>query len=217
MTSIKIDESKLYVYPSGGVNQAIFKPLDKLKLRANYNLSDDYFICSYISAIIDNKGWETFYLASEKLVEKNNNIHFVVVGNGSKEGAFKEKVSKNNLSSNYTFFDRVAQKKLPAFYNLSDLFIFPTHKESLGLVGVEALSCGVPVIASNIGATQEYVENGKNGYLFEVGNEIELIEKISQVIKMNNLDSLKENALKSSRRFESNFCTDLLLEKLKEI
>ncbi len=215
--SFQIIDAKIFVYPSGGVNQAVFKPLNKSDLRTKYKLDNNFFICSYISSIIKEKGWETFYLASQILIEKNTNIHFVVVGNGADERIFKAKVSNNNLTSYYTFFDRAEQSVLPEFFNLSDLFIFPTHKESLGLVGLEALSCGIPVLASHIGATQQYIEEGKNGYLFELKNEKELAEKINIVWKKDNLKLLKENALLSSIKFESEFCTNLLLEKLKEI
>ena len=87
--SFQILDAKIVVYPSGGVNQAIFKPLNKSDLRTKYKLDHNFFICSYISSIIKEKGWETFYLASQILIEKNTNIHFVVVGNGTDERTFK--------------------------------------------------------------------------------------------------------------------------------
>ena len=57
--------------------------------------------------------------------------------------------------------------------------MFPSKRnESLGLVGVEALACGVPVIGSNIGGIPGFIEEGKNGFLFDPDNEHSLVEKV---------------------------------------
>ena len=56
---------------------------------------------------------------------------------------------------------------MPQFYNSCDILLFPTHHESLGLVGLEAMACNKPVVGSNCTALPEYIIPGKTGELFE--------------------------------------------------
>ena len=66
-----------------------------------------------------------------------------------------------------------------------DVFVFPTYGESLGLVGLEAMSCGVPVIASNIGGPKGYIVSGENGLLFKPKDANDLSLKIKEYFTFN--------------------------------
>jgi len=73
--------------------------------------------------------------------------------------------------------------ELPSFYQDADLCVIPSiWPEPFGIAAVEAMACGKPVIASNIGGLKKIVENGKTGYLFEPGNCSELAEKLRILI-----------------------------------
>ena len=70
-------------------------------------------------------------------------------------------------------------------YLLMDCFIFPsTLKESLGLVGLEAMACGIPVIASDSHGPTDYIEDRKNGFLFSTGDICSLIDKVDYYYKL---------------------------------
>ena len=111
-------------------------------------------------------------------------------------------------------------EQLSELYGTVDFMIFPTTlKESLGLVGVEALTCGCPVIGSNIGCLPEYIKNGYNGYLFECGNPEDLAAKIETYYHLD-IDFqklLRLNAYKSSRRYDSVIVAGKMIEVLKDV
>jgi glycosyltransferase involved in cell wall biosynthesis len=109
------------------------------------------------------------------------------------------------------------QKKLFDIYNRIDILIFPTKREgeSLGLVALEAMACGTPVIASNFAAPKYYVIDGVNGYKFEISNVESLVFKIYSFYKLslNNKNKLSNSARKTAAKFSS----DESLKRLEKI
>ena len=98
------------------------------------------------------------------------------------------------------------QKSLADIYNRFHVFVFPTEKESLGLVGLEAMACGVPVIASDVPGPSDYVKHNYNGYLFEEGNPRELSKNLTYYMALKDTERLRliNNSLDTARAFDSN-------------
>jgi D-inositol-3-phosphate glycosyltransferase len=69
------------------------------------------------------------------------------------------------IDGKVTFLDAVPHEALPLYYNAADICVVPSYYESFGLVAVEAMACGVPVIASRVGGLKETVQDGQTGYL----------------------------------------------------
>ena len=85
---------------------------------------------------------------------------------------------------------------------MGDVFVFPSREEPLGLVGIEALTCGLPVIGTEIGGIKDYLVDNFNGLLFEPQNSNQLAEKISALINNpDHLEYLKTNTKKDLNEF----------------
>lgn len=98
--------------------------------------------------------------------------------------------------------------------------IFPTMLyESLGLVGIEAMACGCPVIGSNIGCLPEYIKDGITGFLFESGNSHELAERITYFYKLTDeqRNTMRIQAVKTAHQYDSDEISRMLISKMKEI
>ena len=173
-----IDETKIYVYPSGGINTKVFYPKNKEELRKKHN-SKENFTIGYVSHINNKKGWYEFLQASEKFKkEVNDDIQVIVVGTGQNEEEFEKELSQLAIKENVKRYKKLTQIELSEVFNLLDLYIFPTKEnESLGLVGLEAMACGVPVIGSNIAGVPSYLEDEKEGFLVKVGDVEDIYEK----------------------------------------
>ncbi|MPM88424.1 D-inositol-3-phosphate glycosyltransferase [bioreactor metagenome] len=113
------------------------------------------------------------------------------------------------------------QKQLRKIYNSMDVLIFPTEREgeSLGLVGLEAMACGTPVVGSDIGGLKDYIIDGYNGYKFEPGNVTDLEEKLSHYLSKNDKEKLEfeYNAIETSREYEVNNIKKEIIEIFKRI
>jgi len=74
---------------------------------------------------------------------------------------------------------RVPYKDMPELYQSADILLFPTVREGFGLAAAEAMACGLPVVATNCSALPELIDNGKGGFLCELGNVDEFASRVN--------------------------------------
>ncbi|MBQ9023716.1 MAG: O-antigen ligase family protein [Bacilli bacterium] len=201
-----VDENKIFVYPSGGVNTDMFVNIDMSISKKECNLKEEYNYIGYASRIEKNKGWDTFLKAIKLLKDENKigNKRFLIVGSGSEEKDMNKMMKELDIVDYIETRSLVSPEELVNIYNSLQIFVFPTYRESesLGLVGLEAMSCETFVIASeNFGPT-DYVRNMKNGLFFKGQDFVDLKNKILEYDKLNNeqrkkiLKKARETALK---------------------
>ena len=78
------------------------------------------------------------------------------------------------LENSVTFTGRVDHNDLPHYYSAADLLVLPSHTESFGLVGLEALACGTPVLSTRVGAMDRIISSGKTGLLVPAADPLSL-------------------------------------------
>lgn len=173
-----LDPEKIFVSPSGGIDAKFFRKPSSITASGNQMPR-----IGYVSRIDSGKGWDTFLKALSAL--KLNGLKFkaVIAGRGAQTPMMLQMISDLQLTDCVDYLGPVAQDELPKLYATFDLFIFPSIlRESLGLVGLEAMAAGVPIIAGNMAGPTEYVKHNINGYLFQPGNHTELSKAISSFI-----------------------------------
>lgn len=118
---------------------------------------------------------DTFYSLKQK-----SNIPFqvILIGDGFQRAELEEKVKSYNLESIISFKGWQDKEKLREFYRTSDCIINPSLYEGMPNVLLEAMACGLPVIASNVAGNDMLVEMGVNGFLFNLENPEKLIEHL---------------------------------------
>ena len=199
-----VPSDKLFVSPSGGVDSKVFYKEDMVK-----NASD-VFRVGFVSRISYKKGWDTFIDACSLLEDKN--FEFIIVGNGPEMGLMQEKISEKGIEDRIRYYDLLPQDKLRTVYNEIDVFVFPTEREgeSLGLVALEAMACGRPVIASDYAAPAKYVVDGVNGFKFEMGNPTHLADKLEsfRTLSKEKRKELEDGAILTAKQYDK--------EKVKE-
>lgn len=180
LSKFNYDKDKVFISPSGGIDKSIFHKINDC--RQKLNIQNDDFIIGYISRIDIGKGWDTFVDAMIEVHKYRPNIKAIIIGHGDQVNDLKQQIY--NLDY-ITFIEGLKRKELPTYYSAFNVFVFPTRlQESLGLVGLEAMACGTPVIGSNIGALPTFIHHDKNGFLFQPGDSEDLANCILKFIQM---------------------------------
>lgn len=199
------DINQVYVSPSGGVDKTIFRERDTVR--------QDAFIAGYVSRIDKGKGWDLFVKSIYKLKQIGVNIRGVIVGKGAQVEELCNMINDYNLKDSIIYYGGVSHDKLPGIYSSFDVFCNCSQlEESLGLVTLEAMACGVPVIGSHKGAIVECVKNGYNGFLFKEGDEEDLKDRILNYIELS--DEQKAIMKRNSVLFSNNFDTYRVMSEI---
>jgi len=183
---------------SPGVSYDIFYPIDFKKLKSHqnsYNIDPNSIVLFFAGNAIKRKGLDILLTALSHLqIEQLNKITLIICSNGPEVEKTRNRLNQiPNLNNSTIFLNKVSQSELNILYNIATLFIFPSREEPLGLVGLEALACGTPVIGSNVGGIPEYI-NSDNGYLFDPNKPKDLSRIIGSLIDNPDIiESLKKN------------------------
>ena len=211
-----LSSERIFVSPSGGVSDFFYESVKKdIPIKEKKP-----FVIGYVSRIDQKKGWDVFLSAISILRNQGFACKAIIAGRGAQENDLWKLIEKLDLNDDVNYVGPVQYEKLPELYSLFDIFVFPTClEESLGLVGLEAMACGVPVIGSRIGGLMDYISDGKNGYLFSPGNIIELTEKIKAFVSLSMKDKneMQNAAMQTALLFKSTDILSSLYLKLKEL
>lgn len=195
-------KSPIVVY--NAVNLNFFKPLDKKIFKRRTVIS--------IGALNKRKGHEYVLKAIPKVLEKNKDINFLIIGKGSEKKNLKRLVEELNISTNVTFMDFVPNEKLPLFYSSCEFFVLATLYDSFGIVFAEAMACGIPVVSTDVAAVPEVVGDG--GILVEPRNLDQLTEAMLKLLNDENLrQKLSKKALEQAKKFS----IERRIDKIEEI
>lgn len=175
-----IPEEKLIVIPNG-ININKFRPTNVDDLREKLNLSGKVILT--VGRIEKQKGYHLLLKILPDIL-KNHDVKLVIVGTGSYLPNLKKMAVKLDISDKVIFTGKVSDNDLLKYYNLADIFAFPTLRmEGLPLVILEAMACEIPVVASRIGGIPTVIENGRDGFLIEPSNLKELKDKILMLLE----------------------------------
>lgn len=174
------DDLRHLVSPSGrieivpcGTDVDNFQPLSKAEARQELGLDRDERIVLYVGRFDPRKGIETLVRACAKLAESDSpKFRLVIVGGSdpqAADGAEKSRiegiVNSLGLEAIVDFVGMVGHARLPMYYTAADVCVVPSHYEPFGLVAIEAMACGTPVVASAVGGLKFTVIPEETGLL----------------------------------------------------
>jgi N-acetyl-alpha-D-glucosaminyl L-malate synthase BshA len=178
--------------------------------KKRYAPNNEKIIC-HVSNFRKVKRIEDVIIAFEG-ISKEIDAKLLLVGDGP-ERARLEQISRNSKSSKNIFF-LGSLKSTKEVLNISDLFMLPSSKESFGLSALEAMACGVPVIASESGGIPEVVLHGKSGLLNSVRDTYQMTKNALKLLSNESLlKSFKSNAFKQAMKFD----IELILPKYEKL
>ena len=162
---------------------------DKFKkpeyLLKKYNLSAEdpiLLTLTRLAATEQYKGHEQVINVISKLKVKFPKIKYILAGqyDADEKVRINELIAVNNVKEHVILTGFIAERELPDHFLLADLFVLPSKKEGFGIVFIEALACGLPVICGNADGSIDAIRNGELGKAIDVENLVALEEAITE-------------------------------------
>ena len=181
--------------------KAYFLPNITLKPNRDQKLEffkDGFIYVGIVANVRRAKNIELFLKIAKKIIKNNKKLIFVIAGQDSKN-LVKNFINKHSLNGRLIIFQDISFQNINKFYSGLDIFLFTSIHEGSPNVIFEALSHGLPIVASDIPATSEVIDNNINGFLIDVKKTEEFILKINFLLQNSSLkEAIQKNNLKKS-------------------
>ena len=214
----QIEDSKISVVPFG-VNTTRFNTMAYADAREAVGLDLNESVILFVGRFVRTKGIERL-IEALSLMETPKEVRLVLIGGDGADSAstrhLKQHARKMGVRSRVTFKERVSQVDLAKYYNAADISTLPSYYESFGLVVLESLACGTPVVATPVGIADMIIRNGKNGAIVEKPSAKALAATFSAVLRWRRGGKLPPDKVRASAldytwtRITRNICEQYL-------
>ncbi len=165
---------------SNGIDLTTFTPGEPdPTIRKRFNLPEDKPLILHINRLSEEKRVNVLIDAVAKM---HNNAHVALVSTGPAEQELRAQVAHLNIEDHVSFLGYVRDAELLKLRRSSDLFVIPSEADLQSLATMEAMACGLPVVAANAYALPELVHHEKNGFLFKGGDSSEMAHYIDVLV-----------------------------------
>lgn len=154
--------------------------LDRQAIRRRFGLTTGNPLLLYVGRLDKEKNVEVL-LRGLALLQPAP-LTLVLAGRGAQETEIKHLAGALGIRDRVHFLGQVEHADLPALYNAADMFVMPGRFESFSIATLEAMSCGLPVLAAQAGALPEWVSPGVNGYLFQPDSPADVARYMAQLL-----------------------------------
>ena len=207
--------AQVFMLDGVGINLEKFKAFsfeEKFALRSKYKYDFDDFIILYIAEFIPRKDHEFFIKNIPELKKQIPNLKVIMPGRGVQ---LKEmKILAVNLEVDDIIWFPGYRKDINLLCALSDLYVTTSRQEGLPISVIEAMSSGLPIVASNIRGQTDAVVPGRNGELYQLGNDVDFVEKILELYKNPELRAeMRKYNIEDSRKYS----VGIAVKKMAEI
>ncbi|MBU2631636.1 MAG: glycosyltransferase, partial [Proteobacteria bacterium] len=177
-----IDKSCVAVI-NNGIDTNFFSPEDpagKKILRKRLGLPEDHVLLGCVAALRPVKNHNGLLTAFERVVRHHPNTRLVLVGDGMLRQDLQKQCSTSGISDHVIFAGQ--RDEIDQYLKSFDIFVLNSKTEGLSYALLEAMACGLPVVATDVGGNSQLIENGKDGYLYPDGDEEALCDILIQLI-----------------------------------
>ncbi|MCL4835083.1 MAG: glycosyltransferase [Caldilineaceae bacterium] len=217
------DPAKITIIPPG-VDLCHFRPQSRSEVRRQLGLPPDQKIALFVGRIEPLKGIDTILHATRLLCDKNpalaEQLTVAIVGGSPWAAQLDAEMARLQALRTQLKLERIVrfvgarqQSVLPDFYSAADVVLMPSHYESFGMVGLEAMACAAPLIAAQVGGLAYLVKDGVTGFLIPPRAPGELAERMNLLLSDELLRwQMGRAARKEARRYGWRIIADRVLD-----
>lgn len=207
---------KTVVIPNG-INIDDFDVLySRERCREKLGLPIDSKIILFVGTLIQHKGHGVLLKAVPKILKNIPNAKLVFVGDGGMKEELERICKRLNVEKHVKFAGFVGDiSKKPLYYRAADVFVLPsTGPELFGIVNLEAMACGIPIVASKIGGIPDIVKDGENGLLVPPRNSKVLADAIIYLLEN---EDIREKMGKNGREKVEDYSWEMIAEETEKV
>jgi glycosyltransferase involved in cell wall biosynthesis len=168
----------------------------------------------FVGRFTEEKGIDNLVNILNNLKQKTK-FKINIIGDGEKKSTIEAFIKNNNLSDSVTLLGWLPKEQLINSLYKSDIFLSTSNREAQGIAIIEALSCGLPVISTNVGGVSDAVKDGFNGFLINKGNVDNFVDKIN--ILNENRSLLNELSINASVNLNDKYSWGNIGKKFEEL
>jgi len=205
---------KYTVIPTG-MDLEPYRKADGKALRAREGWQEDKVLVS-TGRLAMEKNWPVLFKSMQKVYREHPDMRLVIIGNGPEKGTLQEQAAELGFAERVTFTGEIPFEEVPAYLKAADMFVFASVTETQGLVTMEAMAAGLPIVAVDGSGTRDIVEDGKQGFL--VPNDPDaLAEAVNRLLDApETMKKFRRSALKRAKNFDMKNCAKQLLNVYKQ-
>jgi glycosyltransferase involved in cell wall biosynthesis len=155
---------------------------DKSRVRARLGWPAENIVAIYVGGLVETKGMSELAAAMEPLLNSHSRLQLVCVGDGPARDRLATLASRVGRKDAVLMAGNVPPEEVPLFLQASDFLVLPSHSEGLPQAVLEAMNCGLAVVATRVGGIPEAVIDGRTGLLVEARNSEQLRDAMERMI-----------------------------------
>lgn len=171
-----------------------------------------YFEFATAANLLPGKGMNVLIKAFSNVVKDNPDTHLTIYGDGKCKQQLQKLCKQLEISDKVTFYGTYIRKEIAELLPKADAFVLASKRETFGVVYIEAMACGLPVIATKCGGPEDFVD-ASNGYLVEVDNVEELAEAMKSMIK--NVNDFDRKRISNAVKYR--FSSEVIASKITQV
>ncbi len=182
------------------IHYGLAAPRFEIKSRAQLGIPEGDIVLISIGRLIKRKALGDLLLALSRLDDRRYRL--LIIGDGPEEARLRDLAKRLQLSQRIDFLGPIWGELKFQYLAASDIFVLPSVHEGFGLVFLEAMHCGLPVIASSSGGQTDFLRDGETGFLVSVGDVDTLAKRIS---RLGSDEALREEISEFNRQYVRSF------------
>ncbi|MCL7748610.1 glycosyltransferase family 4 protein [Halalkalibacter alkaliphilus] len=224
VTSILLDNVPIQVIYNG-INASFFKPLHDFSNDIAPFLQKNKKIIGWIGRVDKRKNWKLLLKIAQIMKDTRDDVEFWVIGGAKsvQKEKFTVEWQAQKLTDLIKWFPVIPYQQMPLVYSKirksGGCTLATTKGESFGNTFIEAMACGVPIVAPNISSIPEIVDHKKNGYLFKENHEKDAVKAINKIIDSNEKYSFMSNSARDKvlSHYSISTCADQYIQLLHSV
>lgn len=225
-TYYHVNPDKISIIPPG-VDTSHFYPIPEDEAKAAVDIPQDARIILFVGRIEPLKGIDTLLKAIAIMMEDCHlttcNFSVVIIGGDPSESASQDETEMGKLKQlshdlgldeMVFFLGKRDQTSLPYYYSAAQILVMPSFYESFGMVALESMACGTPVVASHTGGLKYLIQNGVTGYTVSGGDSKALAKKLNQLLFN---PELRQQMGEQAAAYAGTYAWEIIADKVKTL